>query len=84
MKTTNINSISRAAILLLATFSIMFAAGCDPADNSNGSGTATPSPAVASSPTAPSESTPASSPSPAVTPSPAASPSPKAKTPEKK
>lgn len=80
MTTPNINLISRTALLLLATLSIAFAAGCaiEPENNANTPTTASPAPTTAASPAVP--AAPVNTASPAVTPSPAASPSPKAKT----
>ena len=78
MKNPSINLINRIALLLLATFSIVFAAACEPAGNSDTPSATSPSPATSSSPANATESAPVNSPSPAA--SPAASPSPNAKT----
>ena len=80
MTTANINLISRAALALLTVFSIMFAAGCEPANNANSPAVASPSPSASTSPATVTGSAPATTPSPAASPSPVASPSPKAKT----
>lgn len=79
MTTANINLISRAALALLTVFSIMFAAGCEPANNANSPAVASPSPSASTSPATVTGSAPATTPSPA-TPSPVASAAPKAKT----
>lgn len=70
---------SRIALLLVATFTILFAVACEPTTDSNTTGASTPTPAASSSPTPATASTPTNSPSPAASASPAAA-APNAKT----
>lgn len=83
MSTPKINLLSRTALLLLITLSIVFAAACgaeEPVNNSNSQTAPSSSPSASPSPSGETGSAPANSVSPAVSPSPAASPSPSAKT----
>ena len=82
MKSSNLNLISRTALLIVATLSIAFAAGCatEPENNANTPTTASPAPSTSASPAGPTTTAPVNTASPVASPSPAASPSPKAKT----
>jgi hypothetical protein len=71
MSNSNPKSVSRVLLVPMILLTL-FAAACDPANNSN-SGTVTSSPSPAASPSIP-VTAPATTPSPAASPSPTASP----------